>query len=99
MARCESFDVPILAGITLLKSARQARYMTERIPGVVVPDHLAASSKSGCPFPTLPTPPPLPATTLLTCRSSKPTRLASSACGARQTRDGRVMVDAMRYVE
>ena len=40
MVRCESFGVPILAGIILLKSARQARYMTERIPGVVVPDHL-----------------------------------------------------------
>ena len=40
MARCESFQVPILAGIILLKSARQARYMTERIPGVVVPDPL-----------------------------------------------------------
>ena len=40
MARCEAFGVPILAGIILLKSARQARYMTERIPGVVVPDRL-----------------------------------------------------------
>lgn len=40
MARCESFQVPILAGIIVLKSARQARYMTERIPGVVVPDRL-----------------------------------------------------------
>ncbi|MCY4014540.1 MAG: methylenetetrahydrofolate reductase [Gammaproteobacteria bacterium] len=40
MARCESFRVPVLAGIILLKSARQARYMTERIPGVVVPGHL-----------------------------------------------------------
>ena len=40
MARCEGYGVPILAGIILLKSARQARYMTERIPGVVVPDHL-----------------------------------------------------------
>ena len=40
MVRCESFQVPILAGIIVLKSARQARYMTERIPGVVVPDRL-----------------------------------------------------------
>ena len=40
MARCEAFQVPILAGIIVLKSARQARYMTERIPGVVVPGHL-----------------------------------------------------------
>ncbi len=40
MKRVENFNVPILAGIIMLKSARQARYMTERIPGVVVPDHL-----------------------------------------------------------
>ena len=40
MARCQAFHVPVLAGIILLKSARQARYMTERIPGVVVPDRL-----------------------------------------------------------
>lgn len=39
MKRVEDFNVPILAGIIMLKSARQARYMTERIPGVVVPDH------------------------------------------------------------
>ena len=40
MARCEAFQVPVLAGIIVLKSARQARYMTERIPGVVVPGRL-----------------------------------------------------------
>ena len=40
MKRVQGFNVPILAGIIVLKSARQARYMTERIPGVVVPDHL-----------------------------------------------------------
>lgn len=40
MKRVENLDVPVLAGIIMLKSARQARYMTERIPGVVVPDHL-----------------------------------------------------------
>lgn len=40
MAQCESFQVPILAGIIVLKSAPQARYMTDRIPGVVVPDRL-----------------------------------------------------------
>ncbi len=40
MVRCQAFQVPVLAGIILLKSARQARYMTERIPGVVVPDRL-----------------------------------------------------------
>ena len=40
MKRVEDFDVPVLAGIIMLKSARQARYMTERIPGVVVPVRL-----------------------------------------------------------
>ncbi|MCY3821974.1 MAG: methylenetetrahydrofolate reductase [Gammaproteobacteria bacterium] len=40
MKRVEALDVPVLAGIIMLKSARQARYMTETIPGVVVPDHL-----------------------------------------------------------
>ncbi len=40
MKRCEAFEIPILAGIIVLKSARQARYMTERIPGVAVPDRL-----------------------------------------------------------
>ena len=40
MKRVQDLNVPILAGIIMLKSARQARYMTERIPGVVVPDHL-----------------------------------------------------------
>ena len=38
MKAVEGFGVPVLAGIIMLKSARQARYMTERIPGVVVPD-------------------------------------------------------------
>ncbi len=38
MKAVEGFGVPILAGIIMLKSARQARYMTDRIPGVVVPD-------------------------------------------------------------
>ena len=40
MQRVEGLNVPVLAGIIMLKSAKQARYMTERIPGVVVPDHL-----------------------------------------------------------
>ena len=40
MKRCEGLSAPILAGIIVLKSARQARYMTERIPGIVVPDRL-----------------------------------------------------------
>ena len=37
MKSVEGFGVPVLAGIIMLKSAGQARYMTERIPGVVVP--------------------------------------------------------------
>ena len=40
MKRVEGLKVPILAGIIMLKSARQARYMTDKIPGVVVPDPL-----------------------------------------------------------
>ena len=40
MKRVENLNVPVLVGIIMLKSARQARYMTERIPGVVVPDRL-----------------------------------------------------------
>ena len=38
MKAVEGFNVPILAGIIMLKSARQARFMTDRIPGVIVPD-------------------------------------------------------------
>ena len=41
MKRVEGLKVPILAGIIMLKSARrQPRYMTEKIPGVEVPDPL-----------------------------------------------------------
>ena len=40
MKRVSGLKVPVLAGIIMLKSAKQARYMTERIPGVVVPDPL-----------------------------------------------------------
>ena len=38
MKTVKGFSVPVLAGIIMLKSARQARYMTDRIPGVIVPD-------------------------------------------------------------
>ena len=38
MKTVKGFGVPVLAGIIMLKSARQARYMTDRIPGVIVPD-------------------------------------------------------------
>ena len=46
MKRVEGFKVPVLAGIIMLKSAKQARYMTERIPGVVVPDPLIEELES-----------------------------------------------------
>lgn len=46
MKQVEGLKVPILAGIILLKSARQARYMTEKIPGVVVPDPLVDELES-----------------------------------------------------
>lgn len=34
------FQVKILAGLVLLSSARMARYMTENVPGIFVPDNL-----------------------------------------------------------
>ncbi len=40
MKRAEPFDVPILAGIILLKSAGMARFMNKNMPGVFVPDDL-----------------------------------------------------------
>ena len=40
MKQVEGLKVPIHAGIIMLKSARQARYMTEKIPVVEVPDPL-----------------------------------------------------------
>ncbi|MCJ7653980.1 MAG: methylenetetrahydrofolate reductase, partial [Dehalococcoidia bacterium] len=43
------FPVKILAGIVLLTSARMAKYMTENVPGIFVPqnliDELAAAPK------------------------------------------------------
>jgi methylenetetrahydrofolate reductase (NADPH) len=45
------FPVKILAGIVLLSSARMAKYMTENVPGIFVPqsliDELANASKGG----------------------------------------------------
>lgn len=38
MKRVEKFNVPILGGIVLLKSAGMARYMNENVAGVTVPD-------------------------------------------------------------
>ena len=34
------FQVPVIAGILLLKSARMARFLNDNIPGVMVPDEL-----------------------------------------------------------
>ncbi len=40
MAHARRFPVKILAGIVLLSSARMARYMTQNVPGIFVPDKL-----------------------------------------------------------
>jgi methylenetetrahydrofolate reductase (NADPH) len=40
METARPFDVPVLVGVLLLKSARMARFLNENIPGVRVPDHL-----------------------------------------------------------
>lgn len=40
MNAIEGIEVSILAGIILLKSAKMARYMTENVPGIDVPDTL-----------------------------------------------------------
>ena len=40
MQHVRQFPVKILAGIVLLSSARMARFMTENIPGIFVPQHL-----------------------------------------------------------
>lgn len=49
MQYARQFPVKVLAGIVLLSSARMARYMTENVPGIFVPqnliDELAAAPK------------------------------------------------------
>jgi len=49
MQHARQFPVKILAGIVLLSSARMAKYMTENVPGIFVPqnliDELAAAPK------------------------------------------------------
>jgi 5,10-methylenetetrahydrofolate reductase len=40
MEYARKFKVKILAGIVLLSSARMAKYMTENVPGIFVPQHL-----------------------------------------------------------
>jgi len=51
MQFARKFPVKILAGIVLLTSARMAKYMTENVPGIFVPqsliDELAAAPKGG----------------------------------------------------
>ncbi|MCL5981543.1 MAG: methylenetetrahydrofolate reductase [Firmicutes bacterium] len=51
MEYARQFPVKVLAGIVLLSSARMAKYMTENVPGIFVPqpliDELAASPKGG----------------------------------------------------
>ena len=34
-----AFDRPILAGIFLLKSAKNARFLNAKVPGVTIPEH------------------------------------------------------------
>lgn len=36
------FQVPVIAGIILLKSAKMARYLNDHVPGIRVPSHLIA---------------------------------------------------------
>ena len=49
MKHARQYDVKILAGIVLLSSARMAKYMTQNIPGIFVPqdliDEMAGASK------------------------------------------------------
>jgi methylenetetrahydrofolate reductase (NADPH) len=51
MKYARQFPVKILAGIVLLSSAKMAKYMTENVPGIFVPqrliDELAAAPKGG----------------------------------------------------
>jgi len=51
MQYARQFPVKILAGIVLLSSARMAKYMTENVPGIFVPqnliDELASAPKGG----------------------------------------------------
>jgi 5,10-methylenetetrahydrofolate reductase len=40
MGQVDGFDVPVLGGIVLLKSAGMARFMNKNVSGINVPDHL-----------------------------------------------------------
>lgn len=52
--QAEGFKTPILAGIILIKSAKMARFMNEKIPGIVIPEPMiqrfesAADPKAEC---------------------------------------------------
>ncbi len=51
MCEANTLDVPVLAGILLLKSARMARFLNDNIPGVRVPDSLVERlDKAGNPL-------------------------------------------------
>jgi 5,10-methylenetetrahydrofolate reductase len=43
MNQASKFDVPVLAGIVIIKSPAMAKYMNENVPGVFVPDHIIKS--------------------------------------------------------
>ena len=43
MKAARRFDVPVIAGIIVLKSARMARYLSDNLPGVHVPDEIVAA--------------------------------------------------------
>ena len=51
MSRAGRFGVPVIAGIIVLKSARMARFLNERLPGVHVPqpliDEMEAATDAG----------------------------------------------------
>jgi 5,10-methylenetetrahydrofolate reductase len=48
MDQARKFDVKILAGILLLRSAKMARFVTKNIPGIRVPDaHIQKLERAG----------------------------------------------------
>ena len=51
MSRARGFGVPVIAGIIVLKSARMARFLNQRLPGVHVPqpliDEIEAATDAG----------------------------------------------------
>lgn len=48
LARIRHLNVPVLAGIVVLKSGKMGRYMNENIPGIIVPDaYIKALDEAG----------------------------------------------------